>query len=147
MKIKHFRLGADSFAQSLNTVPVCKRRVADTDWFPAMDVSDAGEEYLFEFDLPAVRRDEIQISLDGDALLLVGTRLSSSLNGTNLRTERPVGAFVRRLILPPDACGDEIYATLQEGVLQLHVPKTTPRNPDGESRAIESMEPECEFSH
>jgi hypothetical protein len=42
------------FLASLNAVPVCKQRVADTDWFPAVDVSETGEEYLIEFDLPGL---------------------------------------------------------------------------------------------
>jgi HSP20 family molecular chaperone IbpA len=64
-----------------------------------------------------------------------------------LRVERPVGAFVRRLVLPPDSCGDEIYGILQEGVLKLHVPKNTPRKEKGESRTIQSEEPDHEYTH
>ena len=147
MNAKHVRPDPGSYAESLNTLPVCKRRVADTDWFPAVDVSDTGQEYLFEFDLPAVRREEIQISLDGDALLLVGTRLSPRSGRTSLRAERPVGAFVRRLVLPPDSCSDELYATLQEGVLQLHVPKKALQNEEGESSIIQSEEAAYEYTN
>jgi HSP20 family protein len=121
--------------------------MADTDWFPAVDVSDTGEEYLLEFDLPGLKREQVQISLDGDALLLVGTRLSPRSGGTSLRAERPVGAFVRRLVLPPDSCSDELYATLQEGVLLLHVPKNIPHKEKDESRTSQSKEPDYEYTH
>ena len=132
----------DRFPASLAAVPACKRRVADPDWFPVADVYDAGDEYLFEFDLPGPKREQIQIRLDRDALLLVGTQMSPPPGGMSLRDKRPVGASVRRLVLPPDSCGDEIYATLQEGVLQLHVPKNTPRTENEESHTIQSEEPD-----
>ncbi len=135
-----------SYAESLDTVPVCKRRVAETDWFPAVDVSDAGDEYLFEFDLPGLAREEIQISLDRDALFLVGTRMSSQSGGRSLRIERPVGAFVRRLVLPPDSCSDAVYATLQEGILKLHVPKNTSHK-EMEESPIHPEKPDYEYTH
>jgi HSP20 family molecular chaperone IbpA len=147
MNAKKAQLGLDSCAESLTTAPACKRRVADTDWFPAVDVYDAGNEYLFEFDLPGLKREQIQISMERDALLLVGTRLSPQPGGTSLRVERPVGAFVRRLVLPPDSCSDEIYATLQEGILQLHLPKNNPHKENEESRTNQSEKPDHEYIH
>lgn len=134
--------GRDRFPASLAAVPACQRPDADPDWYPAMDVDDPGNEYLFEFDLPGLNRAQIQISMDRDALLLVGTQMSPPPGGMSLREKRPVGASVRRLVLPPDSCGDEIYATLQEGVLQLHVPKNTPRTENEESHTIQSEEPD-----
>lgn len=146
MNSKRLHPDVRSYAESLDTVPVCKRRVADTDWFPAVDVSDAGDEYLFAFDLPVLAREEIQISLDGDALFLVGTRTSSQSGGKNLRVERPVGAFVRRLVLPPDSSSDAMFATLHAGVLKLHVPKDTPHK-EKEEPTINSKKPVYEFTH
>jgi HSP20 family protein len=146
MNAKHLHPDLRSYMESLDTVPVCKRRVADTDWFPAVDVSDAGDEYLFEFDLPGLGREEIQISLDEDALFVVGTRMSSQPGGKSLRVERPVGAFVRRLVLPPDSSSDALFATLHEGVLKLHVPKNTPDKVK-EEPTIHSQEPDYEFTH
>ncbi|HMP84997.1 MAG TPA: Hsp20 family protein, partial [Verrucomicrobiota bacterium] len=63
-----------AYAESLNTIPACQQRVADTDWFPAVDVSDTGDEYLFEFDVPGLKLDDIQISRDDAALYLNGER-------------------------------------------------------------------------
>ena len=95
----------EQFLAALNAVPACQRRVADTDWFPAVDVSDPGEEYLFEFDLPGLKLSDIQISRDDAALYLNGERKTRRCGGESLRAERPAGVFVRRLVLPADACG------------------------------------------
>jgi HSP20 family molecular chaperone IbpA len=114
------------FRAALNTVPACRQRVAETDWFPAVDVTETSQGYLFEFDLPGLTRREIQISVAGNALRLTGVRTTLRHGGKAFRAERPAGEFVRQLVLPPDACGPEIRVTLQDGVLQLHVPKANP---------------------
>jgi HSP20 family protein len=113
---------------SLNTVPGCQQRVADTDGPPAVDVSDTGEEYLFECDLPGLTQEEIHFSQRGDALYVTGVRTTQSHGGSSLRNERPNGAFVRRLVLPPDSCRHEIQATFQDGVLRLRIPREKPQN-------------------
>lgn len=147
MNTKNLRRDVGSYPESLNTIPLCKRRVVDTDWFQAVDVSDTGDEYLLRFDLPGLAREEIQISLDEDALFLVGTRMNQQSAGKRLRVERPVGAFARRLVLPPDSCSDAMYATIQEGVLRLHVPKNTLHNEKQGPRTIPSDETDHEYTH
>lgn len=135
------------FHAPLNLVPGCRRRAADPDWSEAVDMSDAGDEYLLEFDLPDLAREEIEISLDGDALFLLGRRLSPRTDGRSVRVERPVGAFACRLVLPPDSRSDALYATLQEGVLQLHVPKLPSHKETDNSRTTRSDEPDYEYTH
>jgi hypothetical protein len=61
--------------------------------------------------------------------------------GKILRVERPAGTFVRRLVLSADACGDEIHAILQDGVLELHVPRRPPPDENGKSNIIPFEEP------
>lgn len=136
-----------AYAESLNTIPACQQRVADTDWFPAVDVSDTGDEYLFEFDVPGLKLDDIQISRDDAALYLNGERKTLRYGGESLRAERPAGVFVRRLVLPADACGDEIHAMLQDGVLELHVPRKLPPDENGKSIIIPFEETHYEHTH
>ena len=76
------------FRASLNAFPACQQRMADTDWFPAVDVSATGEEYLFEFDLPGLTRREIQISVAGNTLCLAGVRTTLRHGGEALRDGR-----------------------------------------------------------
>ncbi len=108
---------------SLATVPACRRRNGDVDWFPAVDASEAGDEYLFEVDLPGLNRESIQVNVDGDVLSIIGERLTLRAGGRCLRAERPAGVFVRRFLLPEDARRGEIHATLRDGVMELRVPK------------------------
>jgi hypothetical protein len=54
--------------------------------------------------------------------------------------------IVRRLVLPPDSCGDEIHATLQQVVLQLQVLKDTPHKDSKESEHMQSEEADNEHA-
>ena len=110
------------------------------------DAPDKGGKYLFEFELHGLTSEEIHISLNGDALYLTGVRTTQSHDGSGLRTERPNGAFVQRLVLPPDSCVNEIQATLQDDVLQVHVPRKAPQDENEKSRAVQFEEPKYEHT-
>ena len=114
----------------------------DTD----VDAIDKGEEYLYAFDLHGLTEEEIHISRNGDALYLTGVRTTPIQVGNGLRTERPNGAFVQRLVLPPDSCINEIHATLQDGVLQVHVPRKAPGDESEKPFSAHSEEPKYEHT-
>jgi len=111
----------------------------------AVDASDKSREYLFEFDLHGLTHEEIHISRNGDALYLTGVRTTPIQVGNGLRTERLNGAFVQRLVLPPDSCINEIQATLQDGVLQVHVPRNAPE--DESERSFSGHSEELKHEH
>lgn len=121
-------------------VPACQRRDGDTDWFPAVDVTEAGQEYVFEVDLPGLRPEEIQVRAEADGLFISGQRVPKHPDGNPLRVERPAGASVRQLPLPPDARGD-IRAIFSDGVLELHVPRARPNREPNPTQEI-AREPE-----
>ena len=121
------------FAASLNAVPASQVRGEDTDWFPAVDVTETRQEYVFEVDLPGLKPEEVRV--DTQELFLRGQRVTQPQGGKRVRVERPSGAFVRQLPLPPDACG-EIRGTFGEGVLELHVPRARPDSDPGQAQVI-----------
>ena len=114
---------------SLLAVPACQRQGEDTDWFPAVDLEENGQEYVFEVDLPGLKPDEIQLHVDSAGISISGKRLLGPKVVKRLRTERPSGAFVRQLPLPPDTTG-EVLGSFCDGVLELRIPKA---NDDSES--------------
>ena len=107
---------------SLISVPACQRRDGDTDWFPAVDLTETRQEYVFEVDLPGLKPEEIQVRVDSNGFSISGQRMPRPQAGKRVRIERPSGAFVRQLPLPHDAHG-EIRATFRDGVLELRVPR------------------------
>ena len=120
---------------SLRAVPACQTRDEDADWFPALDVTETAQEYVVEVDLPGLKPEEIQMHVDSDGLSITGQRAPRHQGGKNVRLERPSGAFIRQLPWPQDAEG-EILATFCDGVLELRVPRSRPRNGDTQARAV-----------
>jgi len=135
MKTRNISNDRNLFAAALNAVPACQVRDGDTDWFPAVDVTETGQEYVFEMDLPGLKPEEIQLCVDSSGVSISGQRVPKHQTGTHVRVERPSGAFVRQLPLPPDACG-EIRATFGEGVLELRVPRARPDPEPGKAKAV-----------
>ena len=125
---------------SLTAVPACQTGDGDTDWFPAVDLTETRQEYVYEVDLPGLKPEEIHVRVDDGGLSIVGRRVPRPPVGKRLRTERPSGAFIRQLPLPPDAYG-EIQATFGDGVLELRVPRvrrvSEPRQAQAVARELE----------
>ena len=122
MNTIHISNNRNLFAASLNAVPACQKQDGDSDWFPAVDVTETGQEYVFEVDLPGLKPEEVQVRADTQGLFLRGQRVMRHQSGKRVRVERPFGAFVRQLPWPPDARG-VIRAVFSDGVLELHVPR------------------------
>ena len=91
---------------------VGKLRVAIKSRFPAVDVSDTGEAYLYTFDLPGLTRERVEVRVEGNVLCLAGVRTTAEDGATRLCAERPSGAFVRHLALPDDSKIEESRAGL-----------------------------------
>ena len=124
---------------SLIRVPACQTKIRDTDWFPAVDLRDTGQEYVFEVDLPGLKPTEVKLQVDSAGVSISGQR-PSGRGGKRLRVERPSGLFVRHLPLPPNAHG-EIRATFGDGVLELRIPKGHDNIEPNPARAVDH-EPE-----
>ncbi|MDT5293830.1 MAG: hypothetical protein QOJ76_710 [Acidobacteriota bacterium] len=92
------------------------------DWIPAADVYEDEREYLLVLDLPGIRRDGLDVSLDEGRLVIRGERVTAE--GLHARrTERPQGRFVRTFSLPDVVDRGAITADYKDGVLLLHLPR------------------------
>ena len=92
------------------------------DWIPAADVYEDEREYLLALDLPGIKRDGFDVSLDDGRLVIRGERAPAE--GLHARrAERPQGRFVRTFSLPDAVDRAAITADYKDGVLLLHLPK------------------------
>jgi HSP20 family protein len=92
-------------------------------WSPPITVWENAEGLLVFLEVPGVSRQDLQLSDEGDSLTLKGRR-SAEVDGLRLRmTERPLGPFKRRIILPRGAGGGDLSARLHDGVLEIRIPK------------------------
>ena len=94
------------------------------DWIPAADIYEDEREYTLALDLPGIKRDSLDVSLDDGRLTIRGERAQTE--GVNVRRgERPQGRFVRSFSLPDAVDRAQIAADYKDGVLLLHLPKRT----------------------
>lgn len=101
------------------------------------DVTDEGDHYLLEADLPGFRKEDIRLSLDGDTLTVRAERHSNVEKKEKdkvVRVERSYGSYSRSFDLT-GIQADGITAKYDNGVLQLTLPKQEPITPA--SRMIE----------
>ncbi|WP_406816729.1 Hsp20/alpha crystallin family protein [Mycobacterium sp. M23085] len=96
---------------------------ADGAWLPAADVSETEAAYLVEIELPGVRREDIDVELDGNELVVTGEVKERKREGLMRRRTRRIGSFEYRVTLPGDLRADDVEASLAYGVLTVMVPK------------------------
>jgi HSP20 family protein len=98
-------------------------------WLPAGDVSETDDAYLVDIELPGVRREDVDIQLYGNELVVTGELKERERKGLLRRRTRRVGEFEYRVTLPGDIRADGVEASLDSGVLTVRVPKTNAANP------------------
>lgn len=104
--------------------------------FPRVDMVRSSEgDYLVLVDLPGLGREDVKVTTLGGELTVSGERPRPELpEGSEvLRTERGYGSFRRTLRLPPDVREADVAATLEQGVLEVRLPRKTP----SEARTVE----------
>lgn len=96
---------------------------------PRMDVREGADRYVISLDLPGVPREQTEIELIEDQLVIRGTRSSEKhVEGDRFhRIERSFGDFRRALRLPQDVHREGISADYVDGVLTVCLPKAAPR--------------------
>jgi HSP20 family protein len=101
------------------------------------DITDNGDSYKLEADLPGFKKEDIKIELDDKRMIIKAERKSESEEKDKqgyVRRERTYGSFTRSFDVSGIESGS-ITANYTDGVLTLNLPKKAPQKPD--SRQIE----------
>jgi HSP20 family protein len=95
---------------------------------PSMDVNETDKEITIMAELPGMEPGDIDISLDRNALRLMGEKhADKEEKGKHYyRVERSYGSFQRVIPLPCEVDEDKIDATYKRGVLKVVLPKLKP---------------------
>ncbi len=98
---------------------------ATAEWAPAVDIKEEGDKFVLQADLPGVKPEEIDVSMENGVLTIKGekrTEAKTEKEGYK-RIERTYGSFYRRFSLPDTANPDAISAATRNGVLEIVIPK------------------------
>lgn len=90
---------------------------------PSVDIKESKDHYNINVDLPGVNKDDVQVTLENDALVIRGERHQEreSEEDNYQFVERHYGSFQRVLDLPADANPDSLKAHYENGVLTIRI--------------------------
>jgi HSP20 family protein len=94
-------------------------------WSPSADISETEKEYLVRAELPAVRKEDVEVTVDDGVMRIHGVRRQEKTDKDEKfhRVETFTGEFSRMFTLPPDADVAAVRAESRDGVLTVHIPK------------------------
>ena len=119
-------------------------------WRPAEDIIQTEDCTVVKMDVPGIKRENLTIEMQDRVLTVEGNRHSESASryGGYQRFERSSGSFSRSFRIPEGVEADEIKANLEDGVLELQIPRSeqaqTKQIDIGETIEIEAGDVEVE---
>jgi HSP20 family protein len=93
--------------------------------FPTLNVSENNEGFRITADLPGLERKDVTLSIEGDRLVLFGSRTEEKdEKGRNWhRRERSSGEFRREIEFPCEIDASKASAVMRHGLLTIDLPK------------------------
>jgi len=100
-----------------------------------VDVSENDKSYLVEAELPGIKKEEVNLSLDDDRLTISVEReeKTEDKKGSYIHKERRYGSMQRSIYLQ-DIANEGIDAKFENGLLKIEIPKQDKKD---NSRRIE----------
>lgn len=98
----------------------------EEEFIPACDIDETDTHYVVNFDLPGLKKDEINIEVRDNQLIVSGERKRERKEEARGRwgQERYYGSFTRSFTLPSSVDPNKVEANYENGVLQIALPKT-----------------------
>jgi HSP20 family protein len=119
------------FDLSLGRWPLRSMGLMEGAWSPSVDVFDSKDNVLVKVDIPGMKKEDMEISVDGDTLTIKGEKKeeTESKDKGYVKTERFFGSFNRALSLPAEIEENKVKASYKDGVLEIILPKKEEQKP------------------
>ena len=100
-------------------------------WYPAADIYETKDDYVFKLEVPGLNKDDIKIELKDHTLSIKGEKKEEKevKKDDYHRIESYSGTFSRSFALPKDIDAAKVNASLKDGVLELRVAKAEEQKP------------------
>jgi HSP20 family protein len=99
---------------------------------PKMNIIENKENYLIQYSVPGLKKEDLRISIDTEGNLVVEMNKENNRkedkkeNGVRfLRREFSTEQFRNTLVLPEDIHRDQITAKVENGILEVTLPRVT----------------------
>ncbi len=96
---------------------------------PLADVEESDDAYLVEIELPGIKREDVSVEVSGRRLSVSGERKERERVGILRKRTRSVGRFQYQVTLPGQVDEARVAASMDAGVLTVHVPKAASERP------------------
>jgi HSP20 family molecular chaperone IbpA len=95
---------------------------------PSMDIMDKGNEFIIHADMPGIDKDKIEINVTSSHIEISGETGNSDESNEHgyVTQERNYSQFYRSSSLPADVIPEKAEAKINNGVLEIRLPKKTP---------------------
>lgn len=105
-----------------------KEAAGKLEWSPSADISETDAEFLIRAELPAVKKEDVQVLLEDKMITIKGERKQQKDEKIEKyhRVESFSGTFERRFSLPDNVKVDEVRCESKDGILTVHIPKRAP---------------------
>lgn len=92
---------------------------------PYIDIIDRFDEILIRAEMPGVKKEDIDISLEENILTIKGEIKNEvqANDGNYTCSERNYRSYLRSIDIPAKITADKITAALKDGILSVHLPK------------------------
>ena len=93
-------------------------------WVPVVDIYSNGHDLVLKAELPDMKEDEIELTIENNTLTLSGEKKLDTEVTEELfhRIERSYGTFARTFTLPPTVDASKVSAEYKAGVLMVRLP-------------------------
>ncbi len=96
---------------------------------PTIDVRANENEVVFVCDVPGVKQEDLEVTLENHVLTIKGTRKFESKEDEQVMLGRAYGSFSRAYTLPDYLDDANLAANLADGVLTIRIPKQAKAKP------------------
>jgi len=94
-------------------------------YYPPLELSDTDESVMVQAELPGLKPEDIELSVEGSVLTMSGEKKESSekADGNYHHSERRYGSFRRVVTLPSEVNTEKVTTEFDNGILTITLPK------------------------
>lgn len=90
---------------------------------PPAGVTEIADAYMLEIEMPGVKKDGLEISVENNELTIIGRRSLPAMEGTLIHRESRPENFRRTFEIDPSIDANKISAKIDQGLVSLTLPR------------------------